>query len=812
MSSHIDPKILAKLRAFARRRRNLIIIRGLCAALAMLIATMLLVALIDWIFILPDEARWALSGAAYLSVIIVEWRTCIRQLARSPDPRQLARLVEHAEPKLREDLLSAVELGSTAEGRIFDSAQFRDLVQSDVAARVQDLEMGRLLPVKLLRRYLIVATLIVVALAVGFMLTGMQLGTLLMRALLPTGNFARVSKFQIEVVEPSPAERVVPQGDTVPLVIRVSGGRASKAVMETFSADGGREVVPMAPLESDRFSATIQVARQDVEYRIRAGDAMTRKYRLNAASRPHVMRFEKRYHYPSYTRSEAKTVIEENGDLAALEGTEAELRLALNQPVESGELRLEQGREQKTIPLERDGEQWVARVPMQSSGSYRVHLVGANTGFENKFSPEYEIRTEADLIPQVALELPKQDLLLPANDLVDIRGTASDDQALAKVSQLVRVNDGAWIETPLVQDPGAKAAVDRRWDLREQNARAGDLLTMKLVATDLKGNKAESRPIQLTITASGFESKRLQALEAQRLNWEALKKLRAAAEALEKRAAEAREEFKKLGEADPQRAQVVVGATTAMEEFEARLTEAVTQLSTTLRGATPAHESAELVLLGRFLARIDATTAQFARDALNVAARQPAAPPAAELMREFRDHATAVAHRVRVTEETARQFLGMEELTVVAENSRVAAQEQTRLATLAQNSEEDAAKWGQLTNRMRVVLAESRSIEALLESAAVHLEGGPGGGLRNLRKEVEKHRTEFEKALESGATGKPLLTATTNFTKATGDLSRRLVETSRDQLHLPIRLMTDLERQVEPVWTNLERLKQMCRR
>ena len=83
-----------------------------------------------------------------------------------------------------------------------------------------------------------------------------------------------------------------------------------------------------------------------------------------------------------------------------------------------------------------------ARLPLDASGTYRVFLVGAQTGFENKFSPEYELRAEPDLVPQVELELPKQDLILPANEIVDVRGTASDDLALAKVAQLVRVNAG----------------------------------------------------------------------------------------------------------------------------------------------------------------------------------------------------------------------------------------------------------------------------------------------------------------------------------------------------------------------------------
>ena len=101
----------------------------------------MVVALVDWLFVLPDWLRWTLSGAAYAAVIVVEWRSCLRLLVHAPGARKLARLVEHAEPKLREDLLSAVELGDPGSDAAFDSEQFRALVQSDVAHRMEGMEV-----------------------------------------------------------------------------------------------------------------------------------------------------------------------------------------------------------------------------------------------------------------------------------------------------------------------------------------------------------------------------------------------------------------------------------------------------------------------------------------------------------------------------------------------------------------------------------------------------------------------------------------------------------------------------------------------
>jgi len=786
MSTPLDPHIAAKLTAFAQRRRKLILIRGIAGGVAMLLATMLLVALLDWLFVLPDGARWALSGAAYLAVLFTEWRSCLRLLAHAPDPRRLARLIEHAEPGLREDLLSAVELGDGQSGEVLDSEQFRALVQSDVAARVERLQVERLLPVKLLRNWLAVAAAIVLALIVGLFATGAQLGTLLMRALLPMANFARVSAVKVEIVAPNPADRVVAQGDTEPLIVRLSGRRASKAFLETFTPGGGRELIQMTPAGDDRFTSTIQVAREDVQYRVRAGDALTKKYLLRSVARPAVVQFEKNYVFPAYTKAAPRQVVEEHGDLAALEGSEVTLRLTVNQPVQRAELRVEQGKKgTQTVPLTPEGGQFTARVALAASGVYRVHLVSAESGFENKFSPEYELRAEPDLVPEVVLELPAQDLILPASEIVELRGTARDDQGLAKVAQLVKVNDGPWRETPLATEPGRSATVDRHWDLFAQGARAGDLLATKLVAWDLKGSRAESRPVQVSVIASGFETKRLLTLEAERQLHRMLRELRTAGDVLEKAAIEAREQFDRLAEGDAGRRQVVLGAQARVEEFQGKSAAVWQQLRTTLQAASPGHEAAELVLLGRQLARLDAGGIEFARAALLVLSGDPASPTAREQCREIVETCVRATQRTRLAEDCYRRVLACNEVDVLAENLLVVSREQERLQALAEASGDDAKKWAPVADRMRVVLAETKSLEDMMLPLAGRAEHGD---LRNQLPKTQKklltQRTSVLRILSERGPGRDLLEPTRELSRTLAEGARQLLSSRRGMARL----------------------------
>ncbi|MCX6878173.1 MAG: hypothetical protein NTW21_30835 [Verrucomicrobia bacterium] len=339
MSSHPDPVILQMLQAFARRRRRLIMLRGGLATLAVLIGVMLVVAALDyWIPLLRDWVRWALSITAYAAVLVVAWRQWLRPLLEVPDERQLARIVEHAAPALREDLLSAVELGRTADAG-FDSAQFRALVQSGVALRVQDLKVKSLLPIGLLKRYIHVAALIGVVVVALTAVSGLRFGTLLLRALMPGANLDRVSATRIVILEPNPASQTVPQGDAVRLEIELQGKLAGSARLETEGARQGRVVTEMTPLGNHRFATAIQVARESLHYRVQAGDALTRRYELTAVARPYEVAFEKTYQYPGYSQIPPQTVREPSGGLAALEGTEVEVKITTSQPVSRGEFR-----------------------------------------------------------------------------------------------------------------------------------------------------------------------------------------------------------------------------------------------------------------------------------------------------------------------------------------------------------------------------------------------------------------------------------------------------------------------------------------
>ncbi len=716
MSSHLDSLILQKLQAFARRRRSLIILRGVFAAVAMLVGTMILVAGMDFLFpLMADWVRWALSAVAYAAVLLIAWRLCLHQLLHAPDERQIARLVEHAEPKLREDLLSAVELGR-AQGDVFDSEQFRGLLQTDVSARMQSLEMTALLPVALIKRYIAVTAAIAVA-VVGLMLISQnRFQTLFLRALMPGANLENVAATQLFIVKPISGDATVAQGDGVQVVIEVRGLPAKTANIEALGTADGRQVSEMKALGGNRFATTIQVGRENVRYRMQAGDGRTKYFQLTAVARPHEVAFEKIYHFPDYSKQPTKTVRETTGGLIALEGTEVELKITANQALKSGELRVDRGAQVVAIPLTAlpDG-RLTARLPLSASGTYRLHLVAAKTEFESKFSPEYELRAVPDLVPTIELEAPTEDLVAPANELVKLVARATDDVGLARVVQMVKVNDGPWKEFVFRQDAGLSVRVERDWDLAGEGVKTNDLITTKLVATDFKGGRAETRRLQIVVVAAATEMKRLAGLTSRKALGESVKALAASVTAWENTAAVMWLKFEKTESGDPARQQALAACAAALADCEAKLAQTWTALDVPLREAPANHEGSDLVLLGRLLSRIHSGEVQPAGTILALLQAQPAVLSARDFASEVQALAAQAKTMTDLAHETSRFNLSAEQIDVVAELGIMLSTEQRRIRELALVSK-TPEDWGRVATRLHALLSVTKNLDGVLES------------------------------------------------------------------------------------------------
>ncbi|MDG2214136.1 MAG: hypothetical protein P8M70_09920, partial [Verrucomicrobiota bacterium] len=331
MTSGLDPYIRAKLLAFRARFRGLVFLRGLCCGVLALLGGLLTLSLADYLIVMEDRARYVLSSGMYLTAMVITWLACIRPLLRVLDDRELAAMMEREEPILKSKLLSAVELAEESNG--YDSELFREQAQSRVIEDLHGLEMGRLLPAKLVQVWLIAAAAVV--LITGIMTAFSSGRTLLVRALVPMANIDRVSRNKILVLTPEGGNVIWAENSDEEIMIQVRGPKLKEMpflVVEWGEDQKQKAAFKPAPNQKsvDRYITSVAVKSQDMAYRIHAGDAVSRRYTVRSKQRPQVVQYVKIYDYPSYTRRESVVKNEDNGNLDALVGSKVRLVLHLN--------------------------------------------------------------------------------------------------------------------------------------------------------------------------------------------------------------------------------------------------------------------------------------------------------------------------------------------------------------------------------------------------------------------------------------------------------------------------------------------------
>lgn len=631
MSEHfnhtLDPTVASKLRQFSRRRRNLLITRGLCAGIVTFVSSFGIVAAIDWYWLLTDQTRWLLSGGAYAAVAVVVWMTSMRRLLHRPALEEIASHVETGAPELRENLLSAVELATDDPKAIHDSPVFRGLLQGQVAQLMGTVQVPNLLPLKLVAKWAVAAVVLGGVIAYLLTLPDSRFRQLATRAVLPGANIARVSRIHVAILEPTPHSLLLAEDETVAIVAGISGGDVSEVTLETSSPGQGSVKNAMRLRADDvaEYAANIHIQDESVEYRILAGDAVTQWYRIEARPRPHVLAFHKTFEYPEYTKLEPETITESDGNVSVLEGTKAMLTLDIDQPVSEAELRIDweerrslmedsESPEPKlptTIPLS-PGETektWTADLPVEYAGLYKVHLVSKETGFENVFSPKYAIVPLPDLIPRTGfVNQQETTLLLPPNDILGLKGMAEDDLPLETLEQQISVNGREWQTVPLEIEPTEES--DRQvtaawqWDLLDLKLKSGDQVITKLVATDRKGNIGESIPLRIVVAAPEFDPQRHQIMEQKVSLYDSFKEL---AERLAEQEITATEVVERLKSSERSDEEKTVDRSTlislATQQREQAL-ELLAEIQTVAQVMPAGADAYELELAGQVVARL----------------------------------------------------------------------------------------------------------------------------------------------------------------------------------------------------------------
>ncbi len=744
----LAPEISAKLVAFGQRRRNLLLQRGVCAGVATWLIGMGAVAFLDRVMILDDWVRYVLSAVAWGAAAWVLWRTCAKPMRHGLDPKRVALLIESARPELREELIAAVELADDNAPPQWDSPVFRRLLQEDVARRMSPLEVDSLLPRTLVMKWVKVAGAIVAVAILLLAIPGLHFGLLLLRALAPMANLERVSNVRIAIVEPERGYGNVAANDQVSIVADVSAEEALDVFLDTYRPDGGGGRVKMQRVGKSRYAAEVSMRSAPVKYRVRAADGATKKFTLFPFPRPQVKSFAKTYHFPTYARHADTNIVEATGDLEGLQGSTVKLVIETDQPVSEGQLNFDIAEKTNSSTLEKIGPtKLMATVPMRQSGLYKVRLVGAETGFENKFSPSYEIRVLNDLLPTITLDEPAHDEVIQPDEKIDMTGTARDDVGIDRVDQYVQINEGPWRPMTLATNlQGRDEIIKKEWDMFAMGVRQGDRIATKLVATDWKGNKGESTILRLLVGSTGGAD------EQERHRVEVERKVHAA---LDKLAQEAKQVAKSAEQTANDMNQQKVTPKEAMEKLAAEsqktaetAQEAQKEIKEALREIPKGQDAQDLVNLGRMVSQLQHTSYEAAAAQLNrnktTENQDTAKQQVWKAMEKFR----AAAWPAESAERLQEKLLGAKEADISASDLQQLAKEETRIKDSAQKATGDQEKRDQVEQRQELAEHQIAAVQDRLRTLGEEAPAARGWEAKAIAEKIDHTEREAHRMMD----------------------------------------------------------------
>ncbi len=751
---NLDPATTRALAHFSRRRRVLLVLRAIAAGTVAWIASMLLLALCDYLWFLSDSVRWLMSLGGYAVTFIVMWWQGLGRLRRH-DPKSLARQFESAEPRLREDLLSAVELAdpNLANG----SEGFREWLQRRVARRMAGIDIAQALPVGLLTRWLSTGMLAVTIMVVLLLIPEMQFGRRIARAMLPGLAIERASRTEVSILEPSPPSGYVAEGDAVAVVVRIAGATADQVTLRWRSNEGVEGETEMTPrisasasgvsqtggsetggsetgsegtlAHNNVYAANLSVGSDPLDYQILAGDAITLWHTLTPLPRPRVEMFDKRYIFPHYAKLSDRVEQAEHGDLKALIGTTAEVTVRFDEPVDHAILRFGfHGAELPLNAVNDSKQEFVTSIPIKTPAQYQIDATSVRSGLNNPFSPQYAIVPVIDSPPVVrwSPSIPRSSLVSPL-DVLSLAASASDDLPLDRVVQefIVNVTSMLQREVPVAQS-NRELDLQWEWDLmrrgngEEQSIKleSGDIVRTRTVAIDRRGHRGESPWIELLVTDEGFDVNRHAPLER-------LASLTAKLSDWTTKAKELAEQIATVADANKSPDPKSLGE--VADELHDSRNLLLTEIKSVLASSQTLPEAATLELSGRSLLDLDQKLIEIIGRWSDIRAQQhPAwANSQDKSLREIANESKRLASELTRLDQLARSAFGQQLSVSVA--SDVIALERSLRPLLDQQQPMPAVRFPRyltvLIGRMNAIVQLIRQHEAVLpESTRKHFE------------------------------------------------------------------------------------------
>jgi hypothetical protein len=796
------------------RRRMLLAWRGTLAALAAGGGLLLLAAGLEWQYFLSDPVRWNLAALTWITGLTAGWLCGWSGWIRPMDARTIAAVADRIAPELKGDLLAAWELhhGEASRGETTRFASsLRQRVKVSVTERAAQVDTTRMLPWNLVRKNLLQALLVVST------FTGLWVGfgdDFLVRALrvgAPFLDLERVSAVKIRVVEPGQGVHAVAKHSQFELLVAVTGVLDNPPAVHVE----GMQPVLMQSSGGGTFRVKLIAGETDLAFHVRAGDGMTKRSIIAVRERPALQQFSKQVTLPAYLDSASFEEVSEQGNLSAVQGSTARVSGRFTEPVSEVSVVFvpEEGPKagtEQALALESlspDGHV-VFSAPVDHSGTYRIRAVSRAWGIESDPTLTHEVRALIDAPPTVSVDIPEKNLTVSAGSTVQLTGTISDDYRLKQCVQQMKWDAGRWKDMDLGIGNTREMAVDRTWNVPDQVPPAGGLLLTRLVAVDAKGNRSESRIVQIRVLPKDVLPSDSASLAAQKKVQMAVNTFEQVAKQIGETAAGLRQLMEQRAPDPARRNQAVEALVKKMEQAKTAASEVAEAVESGLKQPVSKSAAEDIALVAEAFNRALTEGIRPLEQSLEktaAAIQEGNRDAALEASRLMAAESARAASKSQFAKESIRDFVAAREAAQLLPMAKtLASLKPASSATLMpskteQNSPEKAQdlksepEAGEQSPKaaaeraLSLADAAAKALQDGLSSLADDARGGPRDQVQQLKNELEKQRAALAKAVSSGdalsGNGKAAESLDRSLDKAAGGLSTVLPELEKAADH-----------------------------
>ncbi len=497
---------------------------GFAIVLTGVIALLVGEAMVDWLMPLPSAIRLALLivGAGVIGYLLYKY--LVQPLRASLTLRDVALNVERNHPDLEDRLVSAIEFGNRESADPIEAHMLQRLLE-DTVERVKGINFKATIDHSQTRKHVGIAALVVVGCVILSLLFPTEIHTSLLRVLVPWEKTDPILTTRL-AVEPGNAR--ILRGKSLPIHVTVTGKSAEKVVL-TYGDIGAQQrstseveknqqqpetIINMLRNPDDKrgFAYEIFNIDADMEYSVVANETTSERYTVEVFEMPKVTEISVAYTYPDYTG--LKPVVQTGtGDIRAVVGTQAAIRLTTNKAIQTASIAISQetvSHQQSELTVEpysadsqmviSNGNTLTTPIDVVEDGSYAIQLLCID-GFNNEIPIEYTIKAIPDAVPEVVIKEPGRDVKVTKLDEVEVVAEATDDYGIGELKLMYRIGSDELrefvmepsISSPIVgsgsgADAGHMAEGAYAFYLEEFDVEPGDIISYYAHATDNNTN------------------------------------------------------------------------------------------------------------------------------------------------------------------------------------------------------------------------------------------------------------------------------------------------------------------------------------